>query len=115
MNYKLPVNGKWKQFSDEKILTLPKRDQVAIRGMLDTYEKNPLAQFLPHGVPWSSKERVYGDGAVTIQPSDYPKEYDNDGVAFQNDWVHDVSMLVALNQGEKLGWRWLVRFPRLQV
>jgi len=60
----------------------------------EQYE-NGLSVFLPHGLPWSDRERVYADGRIVIPPSSYPKKHGNDGVAFINDRVNDYVFLLS--------------------
>ena len=99
MKYKLPVNGQWLEFSDATLSKLRaggKEAQAdALEERLADYKMNPLKYFLPHGVAWHEKEISYANGRIILQPSTYPKDYGNDGVAFLNDWENDFSMLVA--------------------
>ena len=58
-------------------------------------QKNPMAYFLGHGLPFSKKPRKYAGGRIVIPPSEYPKDWMNDGIAFQNDWKSEFCMMKA--------------------
>jgi hypothetical protein len=62
-----PHNGKWLGFTDAELGTMPPDDQQAIREIVEEYEKNRLASFLPHG----------------------------QGRDFLNDWTNNICMMVA--------------------
>ena len=99
MLHKLPIEGEWREFTDERIEEI-RRDggegsADALLGYLIDYEKNPLRYFRPHGVPWHARVKKYAGGKIVLPPSEYPREYQNDGVAFQNDWSNDYVMLKA--------------------
>ena len=66
-----------------------------IRYELVQQEVCPLKAFLPHGIPHHKKPAEYAGGRIVLPPSTYPAEWENDGVAFLNDWEHDYVMLKA--------------------
>lgn len=105
MNYKVPINGEWVQFSDQTLSQLREkgcgRDADALVARVAEQHQNPLAYFLPHGIPWSDKTRSMANGKFVIPPSHYPKKYKNDGVAFLSDRTHAISLMLGPNQNGK--------------
>ena len=103
--YKVPAFGKWLSFTDADLKARIAAGQElaaqALKGRWDDYEQNHLAFFLPHGLPWCGRRRVFGDNALVVPPSSYPEAWRNDGVAFLNDWDSDLSMVLACNQSGK--------------
>jgi hypothetical protein len=111
MKRKMPLYGKWFEWEDgngdagRAVLRVggPQSPAVRVtRGELaeltehyDRYERNRLAYFLPHGLPWSDQPRAYGDGDVVVPPSQYDKRHGNDGVAFVNDRENNLVLLLA--------------------
>lgn len=99
MKYVYPRAGKWETITSQELERARKagmeNEVEAILEEYRAYEKNPLAHFLPHGVAWHKHEKAYAEGRIILPPSKYPREYKNDGVAFQNDWEHDYIMLKA--------------------
>lgn len=95
----LPVDGEWIAYTTadlDMLRATGKPKQAALlEKAWDDYNKNRLAHFLPHGLPWSEKERVYGEGVVVLAPSEYDPKFQNDGVAFLSDWEHDHQLFIA--------------------
>ena len=102
MNYKLPINGKWYEFSDQHLADMRKSGEGDIADhmmfLLEQYERNPVSMFLPHGRVWQAKQTYTPNGRMTVPASTYPKEWGNDGAAFLNDWTHDLVFMLAPNQ-----------------
>ena len=108
MIYKMPIDGKWVQWSskDEQAARKSGKKERIIKAdywkaTYEAYCDNRIAHFLPHGVPWSDKERNYGNGAVILPPSKYPEKWKNDGCAFINDWESGLVALIGPNQNGK--------------
>lgn len=101
MNYKLPINGKWRTFDDEWLKKQTSDVEAALRDRIDLWERNRLACVLPHGVAWHEKQKRYAGGRINLPPSQYPRQWKNDGVAFLNDWKNDYALLVALRKSGK--------------
>ena len=105
MQHNIPCDGKWLTVSDEQIADLRAKGKHPSADYFDhrivEMQKNPLAYFLPHGVKWSKKERVFGNGALVLPPSDYDEKLKNDGVAFLDDRVHDFDLMLGPNQQGK--------------
>lgn len=99
MKHLLPIDGKWVTVSDEEIAAWKKRgrreEARLFEHLIVDYDKNPLKYFLPHGIPWCPEKRIYGDGAVVLEPSKYPEEWKNDGTAFLNDHENGYVLLTA--------------------
>jgi hypothetical protein len=95
VNLVLPVGGEWCRYDDADIAKMsePERRLVDQRDM--DRRLNPLSCFLPHGVAWHREEKVYAGGRIKLSPSEYPKEYGNDGVAFLNDRTSGYAMLLS--------------------
>jgi len=100
MKYKLPIDGEWREFDDKKLAEMPADSREWVMDQLVKYNKNPLANFLPHGMPWRDQELVLANGKIKLPPSDYPAEWRNDGVAFLNDRENLYAMLLS---GRKYG------------
>ena len=75
--------------------TFKKQDLKDLEWYHADYKDNRLAYFLPHGVPWSAEPKLYDEGRITLDASDYPEEWRNDGVAFINDMDNPFCCLVA--------------------
>lgn len=103
MILKFPLEAQWQVFNTDtpEWAEKPTKQRRDILAFYEEYKRNPLAHFLPHGVAWCDKERVYADGDLVLPASDYPKEYGNDGVAFLNDRTSDGSIVEGCNQGGK--------------
>lgn len=116
MIYKLPIDGRWVTFSDASLAQMRKEGKGDTADFLDErivqYEKNRAAFFLPHGASWRAKEEVLdlGNTEMVLPASTYPKEWGNDGVAFLNDWIHDICILLSGNQFGKtfIGAMWSI-------
>ena len=126
MKHKLPVNGKWIEYTDERLAELREQGKLdAVEQIVEReeqYHQNPLSMFLPHGVPWHARPKKYAEGRIALAASEYPKEWGNDGVAFINDWHHDYIMLIAprktgksLQAAAKVGYFMLKCDPRWPV
>lgn len=85
MNYVLPIDGQWRTFTPEEVQSAPPDVQNELARMDAERQRNPLAYILAHGVPWHKGEKQYAGGRIKLAPSEYPKEWKNDGVAFLND------------------------------
>lgn len=110
MKYKLAIDGVWNQdhidprfhnISDKSLDAMDKgnksdREMSAwLRHEIVQQQINPMATFLPHGVPYHRKPAKYAGGRIVLPPSQYPMKYRNDGVGFLNDWENDYVMLKA--------------------
>ena len=105
MKFHLPVGGEWETFSDEILRDMVSKGkerlaQQIIDGKRE-YELNPLSFFLPHGIPWSNRERKFGGGAVKVPASDYHCKHKNDGLAMINDWSSDIAMMIGPRKSGK--------------
>ena len=78
--YLVPIHGKWRKIKDNEIDAGVHGPKQAIDYYVAAYQKNPLAFFLPHGSP---------------------NKTGNDGLAFMNDWEHDLTLLRAPSQTGK--------------
>jgi len=104
MLYKVPYNGKWKQFTDKDLLKWKDNNKDKhdfFQNRMIEYEKNPLQFFLSHGRKWTDKETAYADNEVIIPPCKYKPELVHDGRAFLSDRKSQLQMMVALSQGGK--------------
>lgn len=99
MQYKIPINGEWREFTTASIEALKEKGSPEAAELLmlrlREYEKNRLAYVLPHGVPWRAGPTTMAGGRIKLKASHYPREFKNDGVAFLNDRRNDYQMLVA--------------------
>jgi len=97
--YKIPLNGRWVVFTDAKLRELRKTgngdDAEALFMLHAEFERNRLAYFLAHGVPWRQKTLTLGDGVVRIPAAKYPEAWGNDGTAFLNDSENGICMVVS--------------------
>lgn len=105
MRYKLPVQGEWTTFTDDELVALHeggnKESAKLLRELQLNFETNPLSMFAPHGVARSKKKRKFGNGALVLEPSSYPKRYNNDGAAFLSDAISDGCIALGPNQSGK--------------
>jgi len=116
VQYTIPIEGEWRTFSDADLSRLRAESHAGTAACLEDriiqYEKNRAAFFLPHGRPWQAKETVLdlGNSELILPACTYPKAWQNDGVAFLNDWIHDICILLAPNQTGKsyLGGEWSI-------
>jgi hypothetical protein len=96
------MHGEWLDVSDSQMETWEAdgmTDMVGeIRDRIELQRTNPLACFLPHGVPRREEDLVVGETDFVIPASEYPEKYANDGVAFLNDYTSDMSVILAGNQ-----------------
>ncbi|MCP4644030.1 MAG: hypothetical protein GY851_26545 [bacterium] len=103
MNYKMPMlldytdtrYGEWVEWSDEDMARLSKGAREERMRLYAEYCDNRLSRLLPHGVPWHKGEKKYAAGRITLPPCEYPKEWENDGRGFVNDWTNQFVMMVA--------------------
>ena len=106
MRHTIPIDGEWVSFTDKQLEFWAKgsRSEKAkakhYAAELKEYKENPLSRFLPHGVEWHDKPKSYAEGRIVLPPSKYPKEQENDGRAFLNDYENDYLLMVA---SRKLG------------
>lgn len=116
MEYTIPYEGEWVQFDDKRLSKWRKEGKADIAAALEDrawqYEQRRCGYFLPHGAKWREHSRILdiGDAEMVLSASTYPEEWGNDGVAFLNDWTHDICLLLAMNQGGKsyLGAEWSI-------
>jgi len=101
MIHKIPVMGEWVIISDEFIATLPTGTQEFYHRRIHEMTFNPISCFLAHGLSWSDKVRSVANGKLVFYPSQYPKEWKNDGYAILNDWKSDIVLVTAPNQTGK--------------
>lgn len=101
MKYNIPINGEWQTVTDEQLAIMRREGQHEVENLIRACEINPLAYMLPHGIPWCAKERSYAEGRIIVPPSNYPKKYKDDGVAFLSDTQSDYVMLVAPRKSGK--------------
>ena len=94
MKIKYPHGGVWHEYDTLELKKTPMGRNI-YDFYYEQYLPNPLSFFLPHGVPWASGVRHVGDTGHTYTKANYPAEWGNDGVAYVNDWEHDICMLVA--------------------
>lgn len=97
----VPLYGKWLRRTEEQLeaMKVAGGDSALLAEMVVERDymqyENGLSVYLPHGVAWSAKERVYDGGSIVLPPSNYPEKFGNDGVAFCNDRQSDYLFMVA--------------------
>ena len=103
MEFKYPDGGEW--VAKTYGVMCDEWGEAAAKERIEWYYRDyfraKLRYFLPHGIPWSDKERVIAGGQIVIPPSCYPREMKNDGVAMLSDQTTDIVMLVAPNKTGK--------------
>ena len=81
-SYLIPLGGHWRRFTEKRLSAVRTRDNRLYRSLdkhIGDFQRNPLSYALMHGNPRDD-------------------EHGNDGVAFVNDWEHDLTFLLAGNQ-----------------